>query len=72
VESGSFKNYYRVFEDFFLSVGFILIVTSIILKLWSISYNLGLTSVTPKSVFILGVTSILINIALNIQDIARK
>ena len=72
MESGSFKNYYRVFEDFFLSAGLILIVTGIILRLWGISYNLGLTKVTARSIFSLGIVAILINIALNIQDIARK
>ena len=72
MENGSFRTYYRLFEDFFLSTGFILIVAGIVLKLWGISYNVGLTKVTAKSVFVLGITSVLINIALNIQDIARK
>ena len=72
MESGAFKNYYRVFEDFFLSTGFVLIVTSLIMKVWGINYDIGLATIYPKSVFAIGFTSIIINIALNVQDIARS
>jgi hypothetical protein len=65
------KNY-RIFEDFFLGAAFVIIIVAGAMKLLGVSFDIGTTVVSPKAVFALGITTLLFNIALNLQDLVRK
>ncbi|MCF7873443.1 MAG: hypothetical protein K9L84_01145 [Candidatus Omnitrophica bacterium] len=66
------KKEYKLGEDLFLIAAVILIGFSCIIKLLDFNFLLGPTVVTASSLLKLGVVALLFNIALNIQDIARK
>ena len=62
---------YKLFEDFFLGAGFILIVASAAMRLLGVQYDLGFTSVTAKDVFNTAVVCLLFNISLNLQNLVK-
>lgn len=66
------KKEYKLGEDLFLLLGFICIVLSVIVKFFGVSFDVGLTSISAIHFFSAGWVSLLINIALNVQEIAKK
>jgi hypothetical protein len=63
---------YKVGEDIFLATGVFLVAASLILKVFNVSLDLGITTAYPKHILTLGVVSLLLNIAFNIQELVRK
>ncbi len=66
------KKEYKLGEDLFLGVGVLFIGVAIILKLFHFSFNLGFTSVGARNLFELGISSLLLSIAINVQDLSHK
>jgi len=66
------KKEYRLGEDIFLIFATLLIGMAIIMKLFGVSWDLGLTTVYPRHALTLGVICLLFNIALNIQEMTHK
>ncbi|MBN3040527.1 MAG: hypothetical protein JW867_05325 [Candidatus Omnitrophica bacterium] len=66
------KTRYEFGEDIFLAMAIFLTSGSVIMKIFEASFNLGFAEVTSVHFARLGVISLLFNIALNLQDLARK
>jgi len=62
---------YKLFEDFFLGAGFILVIASVAMRLLGVEYDLGFTTVTAKDIFAAAITCLLFNLSLNIQNLVK-
>ena len=72
MKSGYMKTEYKLGEDIFIVMGVFLIAASIIMRVLNVSWNLGLTAISAKAIFQVGVVSLLLSVALNLQELARK
>jgi len=59
---------YPLEEDIFVALSVLLVGRAIIMKIFGLSFNFAFITVTPRSVFTLGITSLLYNIALNLLE----
>ncbi len=66
------KKEYHLAEDLFVMVAIILFALALGLKLFGISFYLGFARVLPTHLLQSGCISLLISIALNLQEIAKK
>lgn len=66
------KKEYKLAEDLFMAVALLLLVASGILKLFDFSFNFGLSTISALQLFKLAGMCLLINIALNVQELTRK
>ncbi len=63
---------YSLGEDVFLALATFFVAGAVILKVFNASFMLGLAEVKSLHFLKLGVIALLFNMALNLQDIARK
>jgi len=66
------KTDYQLGEDIFLACGTFFVLAAAIMKLFDFKINLGLSIADAKTVAITGAMCILLNIALNVQELTRK